>query len=51
MVNIIGQHTLQHLKVESPLTSDIEAIAQPMSHWVKDFKKIRRMYLKMVLKP
>jgi len=35
MVNIIGQHTLQHLKVESPLTSDIEAIAHPMSHWVK----------------
>jgi len=35
MVNIIGQHTLQHLKVEFPLTSDIEAIAHPMSHWVK----------------
>jgi acetolactate synthase-1/2/3 large subunit len=39
MVNIIGQHTLQHLKLESPLTSDIEAIAKPMSHWVKTSKK------------
>ena len=39
MINIIGQHTLQHLKVESPLTSDIEAIAQPMSHWVKTSMK------------
>ena len=39
MVNIIGQHTLQHLKVESPLTSDIEAIAHPMSHWVKTSMK------------
>jgi len=39
MVNIIGQHTLQHLKVESPLTSDIEAIAHPMSHWVKTSTK------------
>jgi acetolactate synthase I/II/III large subunit len=38
MVNIIGQHTLQHLKSESPLTSDIEAIAKPMSHWVKTSK-------------
>ena len=39
MINIIGQHTLQHLEVESPLTSDIEAIARPMSHWVKTSTK------------
>jgi len=39
MVNIIGQHTLQHLELESPLTSDIEAIASPVSHWVKTSKK------------
>ncbi|PPR16119.1 MAG: putative acetolactate synthase large subunit IlvX [Alphaproteobacteria bacterium MarineAlpha9_Bin3] len=39
MVNIIGQHTLQHLELESPLTSDIEAIAKPVSHWVKTSKK------------
>jgi acetolactate synthase-1/2/3 large subunit len=38
MVNIIGQHTLQHLQLESPLTSDIEAIARPMSDWVKTSK-------------
>ena len=39
MVNIIGQHTLQHLELESPLTSNIEAIARPVSHWVKTSKK------------
>ena len=38
IVNIIGQHTLDHLKLESPLTSDIEAIAKPVSHWVKTSK-------------
>jgi acetolactate synthase-1/2/3 large subunit len=38
MVNIIGQHTLQHLQLESPLTSDIEAIARPISHWIKTSK-------------
>ena len=35
IVNIIGQHTLNHLKLESPLTSDIEGIAKPVSHWIK----------------
>ena len=38
IVNIIGQHTYKHLELESPLTSDIEAIAKPMSHWVKTSK-------------
>ena len=35
IVNIVGQHTLNHLKLESPLTSDIEGIARPVSDWVK----------------
>ena len=35
IVNIVGQHTLSHLELESPLTSDIEGIARPVSHWVK----------------
>jgi len=35
IVNIVGQHALSHLQHDTPLTSDIEAIAQPFSHWVR----------------
>ena len=34
-VNIIGEHATYHLKHDAPLTSDIEGVARPMSHWVK----------------
>ena len=43
MVNIIGQHTLQHLELESPLTADIEAIARPVSHWIKTSKRSQEL--------
>src|SRR5947209_7518875 len=35
VVNIIGQHATYHLKHDTPLTSDIEGIAKPYSHWVR----------------
>jgi acetolactate synthase I/II/III large subunit len=35
MVNIIGDHASYHLPFDAPLTSDIESLARPMSHWVK----------------
>ena len=35
MVNIIGQHGLDHIHNDAPLNSDVEAIARPVSHWVK----------------
>jgi acetolactate synthase I/II/III large subunit len=35
MVNIIGDHATHHLAFDAPLTSDIEGLAKPMSHWVK----------------
>jgi len=35
MINIIGDHASYHLKYDAPLTSDIEALARPMSHWVR----------------
>jgi acetolactate synthase I/II/III large subunit len=35
IVNIVGEHTTQHLSYEAPLTSDTEGVARPMSHWVK----------------
>ena len=34
IVNIIGQHATYHLKFDAPLTSDIEAIARPISRWL-----------------
>jgi acetolactate synthase-1/2/3 large subunit len=35
IVNVIGQHAVAHLHHDTPLTSDIEAIARPLSHWVR----------------
>lgn len=34
MLNIVGDHATGHLKYDAPLTSNIEGLAQPMSHWV-----------------
>ena len=34
MVNIVGDHATYHLQYDAPLTSDIEGIAGPISHWV-----------------
>jgi len=34
MVNIVGDHATYHLEHDAPLTSDIEGVAAPMSHWV-----------------
>lgn len=35
MVNIIGEHSTSHLKYNPPLSSDIEGLARPLSHWVR----------------
>jgi acetolactate synthase I/II/III large subunit len=35
MVNIVGEHSVSHLKYDPPLTSDIEGLARPLSHWVR----------------
>ncbi|TKT69387.1 acetolactate synthase large subunit [Aquamicrobium sp. LC103] len=34
IVNIVGDHAGYHLQYDAPLTSDIESLARPMSHWV-----------------
>jgi acetolactate synthase-1/2/3 large subunit len=34
MINIVGDHASYHLQHDAPLTSDIESLARPMSHWV-----------------
>lgn len=35
VVNIVGEHAIPHIALDAPLTSDIEGIARPVSHWVK----------------
>ena len=35
IVNIVGQHATFHLHHDTPLTSDIEAIARPYSKWLR----------------
>ena len=35
IVNLVGQHADYHIALDAPLTSDIQALAWPMSHWVK----------------
>ncbi|GAC1694489.1 MAG: acetolactate synthase large subunit [Terriglobales bacterium] len=35
IVNIVGQHALSHLIHDTPLKSDIEAIARPYSAWLR----------------
>ena len=35
IVNIVGDHAVDHLKYDAPLTSDVDAVARPMSDWVR----------------
>ncbi|MEP3246936.1 MAG: acetolactate synthase large subunit [Sneathiella sp.] len=35
VVNIVGEHATYHIVHDAPLTSDIEGLARPVSHWVK----------------
>ncbi len=34
MINVVGDHASYHLQYDAPLTTDIESLARPMSHWV-----------------
>lgn len=34
MVNVVGDHATYHKRFDAPLTSDIEGLARPVSHWV-----------------
>ena len=35
IVNIVGEHTRSHLALDAPLTTDVEALARPVSKWVR----------------
>lgn len=39
IVNVVGDHATYHLEHDAPLTSDIDGVAAPMSHWVKSSPK------------
>jgi len=39
VVNIVGQHTTQHLRYDAPLTADIEAFARPVSGWIRTLRR------------
>jgi len=41
MVNIVGEHSASHLKYDPPLTSDIEGLARPLSHWIRRAESAR----------
>src|SRR4051812_38197093 len=34
MINLVGEHAVEHKPLGAPLTSDIEGIARPSSHWL-----------------
>ena len=35
MVNVVGDHAIHHRPYDTPLTSDVEGVARPFSHWVR----------------
>ncbi|RVT51146.1 acetolactate synthase large subunit [Rubrivivax albus] len=35
ILNIVGDHALEHLRFESPLKSDLDGVAGSVSHWVR----------------
>jgi acetolactate synthase-1/2/3 large subunit len=43
VVNLVGQHSTQHLRYDAPLTADIEGIARPISGWVKTVQRACEM--------
>ena len=35
LVNVVGDHAIHHVAYDAPLTSDIEAVAKPVSNWIR----------------
>lgn len=38
MINLVGEHASYHIEHDAPLTTDIESLARPVSHWLKRTK-------------
>ncbi len=43
LINLVGQHATSHLHYDTPLTSDIEAIARPFSKWVRTSTSVTQL--------
>ena len=43
VVNIVGEHSTQHLGHDAPLTADIEGFARPVSGWVRTLGRATAM--------
>ncbi len=43
VVNIVGEHSTQHLAYDAPLSADIEAFARPVSAWVHTLREAGQM--------
>lgn len=35
IINVVGEHSTEHLPLDAPLTSDIDSLARPMSDWMR----------------
>ena len=35
MINLVGEHTKDHLPKDPPLASDIDSLAKPVSYWIR----------------
>ncbi|RCW63622.1 acetolactate synthase large subunit [Pseudorhodoferax soli] len=43
IVNVVGEHATAHLELDAPLTSDVEGVARPMSHWVHTVESVDKV--------
>jgi acetolactate synthase-1/2/3 large subunit len=43
IVSIVGDHATTHRRFDAPLTSDVEAIARPVSAWVRSARSSREL--------
>jgi acetolactate synthase I/II/III large subunit len=43
VVNIVGEHSTEHRGHDAPLTADIEALAHPVSGWVRTLERATAM--------
>jgi acetolactate synthase-1/2/3 large subunit len=43
VVNVVGEHSTQHLEHDAPLSADIAAFARPVSDWVKTLSSADQM--------
>ena len=43
LINLVGQHATYHMHYDTPLTSDIEAIANPCSKWTRTSSSVTQL--------